>query len=209
LDSESATADRTDAPAPAGPGRVRLLLLLPVVVFLGLAILFAIRLGAGDPARLPSALVGKPAPALALPAIPGLREAGGQAVPGLAAADLRGGRVTVLNVWASWCAPCRLEHPLLMDLAKDPSIRLVGLNYKDSEANARRFLGAFGNPFAAIGADDTGRTAIDWGVYGVPETFVVGPDGVIRYKHVGPLTPESLPGFLDQVRQAARPAGGS
>ena len=213
--SESAAVDRTAAAGgaaeagKAGPGRVRLLLLLPVLVFLGLAILFAVRLGAGDPARLPSALIGKPAPALALPAVPALRDSAGRPVPGLAVGDLRGDRVTVLNVWASWCAPCRLEHPLLVELAKDSSIRLVGLNYKDGEANARRFLGAFGNPFAAIGADETGRTAIDWGVYGVPETFVIGPDGVVRHKHVGPLTPEAMPGFLDQVRQAARPARGS
>jgi cytochrome c biogenesis protein CcmG/thiol:disulfide interchange protein DsbE len=91
-----------------------------------------------------------------------------------------------------------------MDLARDRSLRLVGFNYQDKPENARRFLGTFGNPFAAVGADDTGRTAIDFGVYGVPETFVIGRDGTIRHKHVGPLTPESLPGFMEQVRKAAR-----
>ena len=120
-------------------------------------------------------------------------------MPGLSGDDLKGG-VTVVNVWASWCAPCRQEHPLLMDLAKNPAVRVVGINYKDNPENARRFLGALGNPFAAVGGDPSGRAAIDWGVYGVPETFVVGPDGAIRHKHIGPLTPEAMPAFMDKVR---------
>jgi cytochrome c biogenesis protein CcmG/thiol:disulfide interchange protein DsbE len=110
--------------------------------------------------------------------------------------------VTIVNVWASWCAPCRQEHPLLMDLAKDPSVRVVGVNYKDNPENARRFLGQLGNPFAVVGVDPSGRAAIDWGVYGVPETFVVGPDGTVRHKHIGPLTPDSLPGFQAALRSA-------
>ena len=113
------------------------------------------------------------------------------------------GDVVVVNVWASWCAPCRQEHPLLMELAKDPGIRLVGINYKDNPENARRFLGALGNPFAAVGADPNGRAAIDWGVYGVPETFVIGPDGTIRHKQIGPLTPEAMDGFRAMLRQGS------
>jgi cytochrome c biogenesis protein CcmG/thiol:disulfide interchange protein DsbE len=99
---------------------------------------------------------------------------------------------------------CRIEHPVLMELSRDPAIRLVGIDYKDKVENARRFLGNFGNPFSAVGVDETGRTAIDFGVYGVPETFVIGPDGVIRHKHVGPLTPEAVPGLLERVRAATR-----
>lgn len=197
-----AGADETEAGARRG--RARLLVMLPALVFGALALLFAVRLGSGDPSKLPSALLGRPVPAFALPGVEGLRDAAGGPLPGLAAADLRG-RVAIVNVWASWCAPCRVEHPLLMDLAGDPAIRLVGLNYKDRPENARRFLAALGNPFRAVGADESGRTGIDWGVYGVPETFVVGPDGTIRHKFVGPLTPEALPAFAEEVRAAAAP----
>lgn len=185
----------------AGPRR-RLLYLLPALVFAALALLFLIRLFAGDPSKVPSALIGRPVPAFALEPLPGLVQAG-QPVPGLSAADLKG-RVTVVNVWASWCGPCRQEHPALIALGRNPSIRVVGINYKDNPENARRFLGALGNPFAAVGADPSGRTAIDWGVYGVPETFVVGPDGTIRHKHIGPLMPAQMSEFLDKVRAAAR-----
>ena len=123
-------------------------------------------------------------------------------MPGLSDADLKAGQVTVVNIWASWCAPCRVEHPTLMDLSKDPSIRVVGVNYKDNPENARRFLGQLGNPYAAVGADTAGRAAIDWGVYGVPETFIVGADGTIRHKHIGPLTPQGLAGFQAALRAA-------
>ena len=168
----------------------RLLVLLPLVAFLGLAALFFFRLGAGDPSRIPSALIGREAPATDLPAVAGL-ERNGQPVPGIVPADFKNA-VTVLNVWASWCVPCRDEAPVLLKLAGDKRIRLVGINYKDQADNARRFLGRFGNPFAASGADANGRAAIEWGVYGVPETFIVGRDGRIAYKLVGPLTPENL-----------------
>ena len=200
-----------DAPSPAlqqtGPDRprraARILYLVPVLVFAGLAALFMARLYSGDPSRLPSALIGRPVPNFELPAVEGLRGPSGEPVPGISTASLKGDKVTLLNVWASWCAPCRIEHPLLMDLAKDPSVRLHGFNYKDKPENARRFLGTFGNPFGFVGADESGRTAIEFGVYGVPETFVIGRDGTIRYKHVGPLTPEAMPGFMEQVRRAA------
>ncbi len=194
-----------DEAEPAPRRGLRLLVLLPALGFVGLAILFAYRLGAGDPSRLPSALIGRAAPAIALPALDGLRDAAGGSVPGFATHDLATGGVAIVNVWASWCAPCQVEHPLLMTLAREAGLRLVGFNYKDRPEAALRFLSALGNPFRAVGVDPSGRAAIDWGVYGVPETFVLGPDGRIRYKHVGPLTPETLPGFMDEVRAAARP----
>ena len=184
------------------PARNRWLYRLPVLIFLALAALFLLRLlGGGDPSRVPSVLIGKPVPAFALPPIEGL-VAQGQPVPGLDSTALKG-RVTVINVWGSWCAPCRDEHPLLMELARDPSIRLVGINQKDNPENARRFLGQYGNPFAAVGVDGNGRASIDLGVYGVPETFVVGPDGTIRHKQIGPLSPDTLPAFRDALRRAA------
>jgi cytochrome c biogenesis protein CcmG, thiol:disulfide interchange protein DsbE len=175
---------------PTGVGRRRLLVLLPLVLFLALAALFFFRLGAGDPSRLPSVLIGREAPPTELPPVAGL-ERNGEPVPGIVPADFKGA-VTVLNVWASWCVPCRDEAALLMALSGDKRIRLVGINYKDQPDNARRFLGRFGNPFVASGTDANGRAAIEWGVYGVPETFIVGRDGKIAYKLVGPLTPENL-----------------
>ncbi|OYX14350.1 MAG: thiol:disulfide interchange protein [Rhizobiales bacterium 32-66-8] len=167
-----------------------LLVLLPVALFAGLAVLFLVQLYAGDPSRIPSALVGRPAPLAPLPPLAGLVE-NGQPVPGLTPADFAG-KVTLVNIWASWCAPCREEHPLLMALARDPRVRLVGINYKDAPDNARRFLGQFGLPYAAVGVDPNGRAAIEWGVYGVPETFLVAPDGTIAHKFVGPLTEAAI-----------------
>lgn len=177
-------------PATAQPRR-RLIFLLPLAAFLALAGVFLVRLEAGgDPEAIPSALIGKPAPAFDLPPLDGMA-----GVPGLKSADLAG-KVTVLNIFASWCGPCREEHPQLEALAGDGRIRLVAINYKDVDENARRFLGEMGNPFAAIGTDRAGRTAIDWGVYGVPETFVIGRDGTIRYKLVGPIDAASLAAVL-------------
>jgi cytochrome c biogenesis protein CcmG, thiol:disulfide interchange protein DsbE len=184
-----------DRPPQAQEGRVgagnrRILVLLPLVLFLGLAALFFVRLGAGDASRIPSALIGREAPATDLPPVAGL-ERDSKPVPGLAAGDFKGA-VTVLNVWASWCVPCHDEAPLLMQLARDSRIRVVGINYKDQADNARRFLGRYGNPFVASGADVSGRAAIEWGVYGVPETFIIGRDGKIAYKLVGPVTPDNI-----------------
>ncbi len=145
--------------------QARMLVLIPLVAFLGLAALFVLRLGAGDPSR--------------------------KLVPGLDTAEFAG-QVTVLNVWASWCVPCRDEAPLLMMLAADRRLRVVGMNYKDQAENARRFLGRYGNPFAANGIDANGRAAIEWGVYGVPETFVISRDVRIAYKLIGPVTSDNL-----------------
>jgi len=166
------------------------LVLLPLVVFAALAglFLFQLTLG-GDPQKIPSALIDKPAPDVELLPVEGLNANGAQ-VPGFSRSDLTG-RVSVVNVFASWCVPCRQEHPLLEDLARVEGLQLIGINYKDKPENARRFLGSLGNPYDRIGADAAGRTAIDWGVYGVPETFIVDADGMIRFKFIGPLTPAS------------------
>jgi cytochrome c biogenesis protein CcmG/thiol:disulfide interchange protein DsbE len=168
----------------------RIAVVLPLLALLALAALFWFRLGAGDPSQLPSALIGRPVPATDLPPIAGLTR-DDRPVPGLNAADFAG-KVTLVNVWASWCVPCHDEAPLLMKLAEDTRYRIAGINYKDQPDNARRFLGRYGNPFAASGADPNGRAAIEWGVYGVPETFVVGRDAKIAFKLVGPITPENL-----------------
>jgi cytochrome c biogenesis protein CcmG/thiol:disulfide interchange protein DsbE len=185
----------------------RLLVLIPLIFFLGLAALFLLRLGAGDPSRIPSALIGRPVPQTELPPVRGL-ERDGKPVPGITAADFMGA-VTLLNVWASWCVPCHDEAPLLMDLAEDKRIRLVGINYKDQPDNARRFLGRYGNPFAAAGADPNGRASIDWGVYGVPETFLIGRDGRIAFKLVGPITPQNLQAVLKPAIEKALAAPSS
>jgi cytochrome c biogenesis protein CcmG/thiol:disulfide interchange protein DsbE len=190
--SEPARIARAEAPHPAAPQQSashprkagRFWLFLPLLGFLALAILFFFRLGAGDPSRIPSALLNKPVPDFSLPPI-----AVGQG-SGLVDEDLATG-VHVVNVWGSWCGPCRLEHPILMRLAADTRFSMAGINQKDLPENATRFLGAFGNPFDRIGADPDGRASIEWGVYGVPETFLVR-DGIIVHKFVGPLTEESV-----------------
>ncbi len=171
-------------------GRRRVIVLAPLAVFLALVALFLVRLYSGDPSRIPSALIGHPAPQTDLPPVAGL-ERNGAAVPGIDAASFKSA-VTVVNVWASWCVPCHDEAPLLMRLAQDSRFRLIGINYKDEPDNARRFLGRYGDPFAAAGADLNGRTGIEWGVYGVPETFVVGRDARIAYKLVGPITADNI-----------------
>ncbi len=181
--------------------RRRLVVLLPLAAFLALALLFALRLGSGDPSRVPSALIGRMVPQTNLAPVPGLTRAG-QPVPGLNAADFTGA-VTVVNVWASWCGPCVEEMPLLLKLAQDPRIRVVGINQKDDPDNARRFLGRYGNPFVANGVDPDRRASIEWGVYGVPETFVVGRDGRIVFKLIGGITPENLEkGLLPAIAKA-------
>lgn len=170
----------------SAPRRRRLVAYLPLALFAGLVLAFVVQLYSGDPSKLPSALLGKPVPVFTLPAIEGASQ------PGFSNADLAKGRVSVVNVFASWCAPCHQEHPFLMELAKDSRIVMFGINQKDKAENARRFLGKLGNPYSAVGADGDGRVSIDWGVYGVPETFVVSGDGRIVYKHVGPLNAELI-----------------
>lgn len=181
----------------------RLLIALPLLGFIALAVLFFRGLESGDPSRLPSALIGRPAPNLSLPALEGLMRDNLQ-VPGLDPSNFQG-RITLVNVWASWCIPCRTEHPQLERLATDQRIQMIGINYKDSAENARRFLGRYGNPFAAVGVDSGGRAGIEWGVYGVPETFLIGRDGRILYKHVGPIVEEN---YLLVQREIEKALGG-
>lgn len=185
------SAEDKAPPAPETPRRKSWIAFLPVILFVALAAVFLIQLERGGGSSVvPSALIGAPAPQQSLPPLDGLA-ANGSAVPGWSTADLAG-RVSLVNVFASWCVPCREEHPMLMELARDERLHIVGLNYKDEGENALRFLGQLGNPYDAVGVDRAGKFAIDWGVYGVPETFVVGPDGRIAFKHVGPLTDEVI-----------------
>ena len=181
--------------------------LLPLIIVAALVALFLVALQSGDPSRLPSALIGKPVPSFDLPAVEGLADAG-MPMPGFASADLATGEISIVNVWASWCGPCIQEHPFLTALKERHNLRLMGINYKDEPAAARRFLARLGNPFDAIGADITGRVAIDWGVYGVPETYIVDGRGQIVHKIVGPLTPEAIEnGVLPAVMRARSAPG--
>lgn len=164
--------------------RRALLALLPLLLLVGLVAVFAMNMDR-DPGLVRSVLINKPAPVSELPAVEGLDR------PGITSALLKG-QVSVVNVFASWCVPCRDEHPVLVELRRRTGVQLIGINQKDAPENARAFLTELGNPYDAVGADKDGRLSIDWGVYGVPETFVVNAAGVITYKHVGPMTPESL-----------------
>lgn len=182
------------------PKTWRLATFVPLFAFLALAGLFAYQLYAigQNPdrnSRIPSALINKPVPEFSLPQLDGV------AGDGLNSDVLASG-LHVVNVWASWCVPCRQEHPVLMELAKDGRFQMAGLNYKDVAENARRFLGSLGNPYQRVGADPNGRSGIDWGVYGVPETFIV-KDGVIVYKFIGPLSDSTVKSqFLPAIERA-------
>jgi cytochrome c biogenesis protein CcmG, thiol:disulfide interchange protein DsbE len=185
--------------------RRSLLMALPLIAFAALIALFWYRLGTGDPSRIPSALIGHVAPQTALPPLDGLTNAGA-AVPGLDPAIFKG-NVSIVNVWASWCIPCHDEAPLLTTLGRDKRLQLIGINYKDAPDNARRFLSRYGNPYGIVGVDGNGRAAIEWGVYGVPETFIVGREGTIVYKMVGPVTPENIDTVLKPEIEKAFKAG--
>jgi cytochrome c biogenesis protein CcmG/thiol:disulfide interchange protein DsbE len=196
------------APRPeAGPRAARrpLLIFVPLMLFAALAGLFLVRLYSGDASLLPSALIGRQVPAFALPPVEGLPDK-----QGFSDADLRQGKVTLVNVFASWCVPCHQEHELIMRLSADPAltrggVRLFGIAYKDDPANIKRFLVEAGDPFARIGADRRGRVAIDWGVYGVPETFIVKGDGTIAYRFVGPATEDAYrETILPEIEKALR-----
>ncbi len=172
------------------------LLLLPLVALAGLIAVFAMNIDR-DPGLVRSVLIDKPVPAFTLPA---LEQSG---VPGFDSESLRG-EVTVVNVFASWCVPCRAEHPLLVALKQATGVRLVGINQKDAAQNANAFLTELGNPYDAIGADASGRVSIDWGVYGVPETFIVDANGIIRAKHIGPINADSLREVVIPAIEAAK-----
>lgn len=166
------------------------LALVPLLIFAGFAaiagkMLYDQDVNGRDVSAIPSALIGKKAPSLDLPPLEGSNTAA------LTDTAMKG-KLTLVNVFASWCVPCRQEHPILKDLANDSRISIVGINYKDRNDNALRFLGELGNPYRAIGVDPNGKAAIDWGVYGIPESYLVGPDGTILYKKVGPFDERSL-----------------
>lgn len=161
----------------------RWIFIAPGAVFAVLVVYFAVGL-TRDPSVVPSALIDKPVPTFAMTDIDG-RDG-----PGFSSDDLRQGRVSVVNVFASWCVPCRAEHPLINDLAAMEIADVYGINYKDKGPAALEWLAELGDNYTAVGADPEGRIGLDWGVYGVPETFVVDGTGIIRFKHVGPLTPE-------------------
>ena len=180
-------------------------LIWPLAIFLVLAGLFALALRAGDPSKLPSALIGKMAPPTELKPLEDLTDGAGRPVGGFASMDLAQGEVSVVNFWSSWCIPCVEEHPVLVRLKEKTGVRVFGINYKDQPAAARRFLGRYGNPFVAVGVDGNGRTAIEWGVYGMPETFIVDGKGQIAYRHVGPITAEALDAkIIPAIRAAER-----
>lgn len=164
--------------------RRRLLIALPPLLFAGFAATAFVALRTENRDELPSALIGDPAPALAA-----VTPLGDAPLPG--DASLRDGDVTLVNFWASWCGPCRVEHPFLTELAEQ-GVTVVGVNYKDNPEQAQAFLDDLGDPYAAIGVDASGRTGLDWGIYGVPETFVVDGDGRILMRHPGPLTPDVI-----------------
>ncbi len=176
---------------------------LPFLIFVLLSGVFWMQLESGkDPSVLPSALLGKQAPSLNMPTLDGSNR------PALTDAAIKG-KLTLVNVWASWCIPCRQEAPDLLELAKDPRIQIVGINYKDKNDNALSFLKEFGNPFTAIGVDPAGKAAIDWGVYGIPETYLVNEEGKIIYKKVGPFDADSIVReLIPQIEKAmAAPKG--
>jgi cytochrome c biogenesis protein CcmG, thiol:disulfide interchange protein DsbE len=195
----------TEVTPRSKPERRSWLMALPLIGFLALAGLFLLRLNGDDPSKIPSALIGHPAPQTALPPLVGLVNNDAQ-VPGLDPATFKG-KVSIVNVWASWCIPCHEEAPLLTALGQDKRLQLIGINYKDAPDNARRFLGRYGNPFVIVGVDGNGRAAIEWGVYGVPETFIVGREGTIVYKMVGPVTPENIDTVLKPEIDKALKAG--
>ena len=172
--------------------------LLPLA---GFALLLAfLGLGLGlNPREVPSPLIGKPAPAFTLARLD-------DASQSLGLADLRG-RVWMLNVWASWCAPCRQEHPLVQDIARRKLVPVVGLNYKDKRSAAIQWLAEMGNPYQATLFDGDGRVGIDFGVYGVPETFIIDQQGIVRMKHIGPLTPEVIRGQIEPLLRKLNGAG--
>lgn len=178
-------------------------LVAPLVIFCGIAALFAVALRSGDPSKLPSAFIGKPAPAYKFTPLDGI------SVPranGFDEKALATGSVTIVNYWASWCAPCVEEHPQLVALSKIGGVVVAGINVKDEPDNARRFLARYGNPYAIVGQDRSGRGAIEWGVYGTPETFVLDASGTIRWKHVGPISKADLDReLLPKIEEARRP----
>lgn len=177
----------------------RLIYLAPILVFLSVSLMLGLGLTL-NPREVPSALIGRPVPDFSLPPVQGR-------ILGLSSADLKG-EVSLVNVFASWCVACRQEHPLFTQLATAKAMPIHGLNYKDAPADAAKWLDTLGDPYTRTGADRDGRVAIEWGVYGVPETFVVDADGQIAHKHIGPLTHKDLDETILPLLERLRGAGG-
>ncbi|MEM7619392.1 MAG: DsbE family thiol:disulfide interchange protein [Pseudomonadota bacterium] len=177
----------------------------PFIVFALLGTLFVYALSSDDPSLVPSTLLGKPVPDFNLPALEGLKTHQDVSVPGFSSEDLHQGEVSLINVWASWCVPCRQEHPFITALAQQHDIPVYGLNQKDTQTGALNFLQELGNPYRAVGRDVSGRVSIDWGVYGVPETFVVNGQGQIIYKHIGPITSQkTVQRLIMEIKKARK-----
>ncbi|NTG08974.1 DsbE family thiol:disulfide interchange protein [Rhizobium rhizogenes] len=185
----SIETEKSVEPKSGGTARY-LMALIPLIVFACIAlavgkVMYDQEVHGTDISAIPSALIGTKAPALAMAPLDGSN------LPPLTDAAIKG-KLTLVNVFASWCIPCREEHPVLKQLAQDGRLNIVAINYKDTSENALRFLGELGNPYTAIGIDPNGSAAIDWGVYGIPESYLVAPDGTILYKQVGPFSATSL-----------------
>lgn len=177
--------------------------LAPVIIFIAVAGMFSLSLLKGDPTKLPSTLIGKPVPASNFPAVEGLLKQQ-QPVAGFTDKDLAKGEIIVVNFWASWCVACVAEHPNLKRLAQEARVPIYGVDYKDSDTAARRFLGRMGNPYNRVGTDKSGRIAIDWGVYGMPESYIVNGQGKIIYKHIGPIEDGDIEEKLLPIIKKAR-----
>jgi len=190
-----------DKASSSRPSLGRLLALAtPLLVFGALAAVFFFQLTSGkNVAELPSALLGKQVPKFDLGPLEGLKRNNEQ-VAGLKSEDLLG-KVSLVNIFASWCVPCRAEHPVLMKLAENKELNIVGINYKDGGENALRFLGSLGNPYSRVGVDQNGRIAIEWGFYGIPETLLVGPDGIVRHKIVGPIDAKKFQTLRTKIQE--------
>ncbi len=189
---------RPETAAAKGTALRRLLFLSPLAVFVVVAGVFLWGLDPGrDPRFIPTAMLEKPVPTFDYPAVEGIDR------PGFATADLTGKGVTLVNFFASWCVPCRIEHPLLTDLATSPGVRLFGISHRDKPADTARFLEQLGNPYDRIGSDP-GRGAIEWGVYGLPETFIIDDAGQIRFHHRGPLTKATIETEMQPILEALR-----
>ena len=185
--------------------------ILPLFIFLGIAgASYSLLSTEGrDVSALPSALIDKPAPNLGVPELKGLM-VNGEQIPGMTQ-DMFKDKISIVNVFASWCVPCRQEHPQIVELGKDDRLQIVGINQRDSNKNALGFLAELGNPYDVVGVDRSGRASIEWGVYGVPETFIVNHQGRIIYKHVGPISPrglqEKLMPIIEDALQSANSSG--
>jgi cytochrome c biogenesis protein CcmG/thiol:disulfide interchange protein DsbE len=184
------------APGNSAGKRLRLAFVVPLLVFVALALILGIGLTL-DPRKVPSPLIGKSVPEFSLPPVKGR-------TLGLASADLKG-EVSIVNVFASWCVACKEEHPVFMQMKREGLVPIHGLNYKDRPEDAEKWLGELGDPYTRTGADLNGRVAIDWGVYGVPETFLVDREGRIVFKQIGPVTPqlvkEKLLPLIERLRR--------